>query len=129
MFFWYCLIRVVPLRVQRAENGCVCVPVAVTESSSDGFVICYVLLVLWMTLYFHTMIPMGGRHGVVWFAIWQCQLRGHWLVAGHCDPLQCLTSSARSRLAGAVLAVRRLDSAASMDGVARFPVCFVLVSK
>ena len=34
-------------------------PVAVAWSPSDGFEICYVLLVLWMTSYFNTMRPIG----------------------------------------------------------------------
>jgi len=33
--------------------------VAVARSFSDGDTVCYVLPVLWMTLCFHTMGPMG----------------------------------------------------------------------
>jgi len=36
-------------------------PVVVARSSSDGVAICYILPVLWMTSYFHTMGPTGGR--------------------------------------------------------------------
>jgi len=37
------------------------------RSSSDGVAICYVLLVLWMTLCFHTMWPMGQNQDDVMF--------------------------------------------------------------
>jgi len=38
-------------------------PVALSQSCSDGVAICYVLSVLWMTSCFHTMGLIGGRTG------------------------------------------------------------------
>jgi len=38
-------------------------PMAVARSFSDGVAIRFLLPVLWMTLCFHTMGPIGGRTG------------------------------------------------------------------
>ena len=53
-------------------------PLAMTQSSFDGTVICYVLPVLWMTLCFHTMGPIGHNQArrYLWktFTRWLYQL-------------------------------------------------------
>jgi len=45
--------------VQISRNFLYMLPVAVSRSSSDDSAVRYVLLVLWMTPYFHIMVPMG----------------------------------------------------------------------
>jgi len=47
------------LRDQTSTNFLCMLPVAVPRSSSDGISIRYVLQVLWMTSYFHTMGSTG----------------------------------------------------------------------
>jgi len=47
-------VRVSPkLHVRYLSNVLCMLPMAVARSSSDGVVICYVFLVLWMTSYLH----------------------------------------------------------------------------
>jgi len=112
-------------------------PVVVVWSYyADGVAIRYILPVLRMTLYFHTMGPVSGRARrcvVSWVAVpvgVAASERG--LGAGRCGPLArwlgrqvCWACWGGRGRVGRALDVRRLDSAG--DGGARFAVCFMLV--